>query len=108
MEVINLWRNPYFSKEMTDESDDEVYEEKPVNSDESQFNTPAHYWVPRILVATDMTAGFASGMTIKFFPLFFKEESLMSPIEVSFVAFSAYFCTSFLSYLGRKYIHKNR
>ena len=38
--------------------------------------------VPRVLFASNLMLGLASGMTIKFFPLFFKNECLMSPVGV--------------------------
>ena len=41
--------------------------------------------VPRILFASNLMFGVASGMTIKFFPLFFKNECGMSPVGVQAV-----------------------
>ena len=70
-------------------------------SQRSEKELAAAYWIPRIIVGTDLMAGFASGMTIKFFPLFFKEESQMSPIEVNIVLFFAYFFVSLFSYFAR-------
>ncbi|GBG24664.1 Hypothetical Protein FCC1311_008822 [Hondaea fermentalgiana] len=43
----------------------------------------AKFWIPRITLACDVSFGLASGMTIKFFPLFFKEETGMSPGQVN-------------------------
>ena len=41
--------------------------------------------VPRILFASNLMFGVASGMTIKFFPLFFKNKCGMSPVAVQAV-----------------------
>lgn len=72
----------------------------------STFDTAAHYWIPRIVVGSDLLVGFASGMTVKFFPLFFKEESLMSPIEVSAVYVATFFLIALFSYFARTFAAK--
>jgi MFS family permease len=41
--------------------------------------------IPLIAAISDVISGLASGMTIKFFPLFFENECLMSPIMVSVI-----------------------
>lgn len=46
-------------------------------------------WIPYIIFAQDMIASIGSGMTIKFFPLFFKDEIGMTPSQVQ-----AIFCIS--------------
>ena len=85
------------------EDDDNVGETTLSKEDDAseQISSSARYWVPRIIVGSDLIAGFASGMTIKFFPLFFKEESLMTPSQVSWVTFIVFFMISFFSYLAR-------
>mmetsp|Transcript_40990 Transcript_40990/g.65929 ORF Transcript_40990/g.65929 Transcript_40990/m.65929 type:complete len:489 (-) Transcript_40990:5249-6715(-) len=45
----------------------------------------AKYWVPRIVVTADIISGLASGMTIKFFPLFFKDETHLQPTAVNLI-----------------------
>lgn len=40
-------------------------------------------WVPRFILIADMIASLASGMTIKFFPLFFVNETNLSPVQVN-------------------------
>jgi len=45
----------------------------------------AKYIIPRVVLSSDILFGLANGMTIKFFPLFFKNECGMSPASVSFV-----------------------
>ena len=39
-------------------------------------------WIPYVLTASDLMASLGSGMTIKFFPLFFKETVKLDPIRV--------------------------
>lgn len=46
-------------------------------------------WIPGTVILSDVIGGLASGMTIKFFPLFFENESHMSPVLVSVI-----FCIS--------------
>lgn len=45
----------------------------------------AKKFIPYIVLASDITFGIASGMTIKFFPLFFKEETGLSPASVNLI-----------------------
>jgi MFS family permease len=45
----------------------------------------ALYWVPRIVLTSDILFGIASGTTVKFFPLFFKTETGLSPAQVNLV-----------------------
>mmetsp|Transcript_10328 Transcript_10328/g.20310 ORF Transcript_10328/g.20310 Transcript_10328/m.20310 type:complete len:506 (-) Transcript_10328:120-1637(-) len=73
---------------------DEPLESQPLNGGAGDATTTsaarqslrgAKYWIPRITLACDICFGLASGMTIKFFPLFFKEETGMSPGQVNFI-----------------------
>ena len=41
--------------------------------------------VPYITIAADIISGFGSGMTIKFYPLFFKNKLHLSPIQVNLI-----------------------
>eukprot|EP00924_Labyrinthula_sp_SR-Ha-C_P003174 augustus_masked-scaffold_15-processed-gene-1.37-mRNA-1 protein AED:0.42 eAED:0.42 QI:0/-1/0/1/-1/1/1/0/460 len=61
----------------------------------------AYKYVPVLMTSSDMIGGVASGMTIKFFPLFFKEETGLSPIAVSCVMLCATLSVSFGSYFAR-------
>ncbi len=40
-------------------------------------------WIPFILATSDIIIGLASGMTIKFFPIFFKDEVALKPLYVN-------------------------
>lgn len=42
-------------------------------------------WIPFIITSSDILYGIASGMTIKFFPLFFEFKSNMHPTSVSLI-----------------------
>eukprot|EP00667_Euglena_gracilis_P010472 EG_transcript_10655 len=42
-------------------------------------------WVPWLMVLSDVIFGVASGMTVKFFPLFFQNEVGLSPVAVNVV-----------------------
>uniref|UniRef100_A0A7S3V2F7 Major facilitator superfamily (MFS) profile domain-containing protein n=1 Tax=Aplanochytrium stocchinoi TaxID=215587 RepID=A0A7S3V2F7_9STRA len=61
----------------------------------------ALYWVPRLLAFSDVVLALASGMTIKFFPLFFKEETLLAPIEVNVVFLTTSIGVAITSVLAR-------
>lgn len=46
---------------------------------------PSLLYVPSMIAIADVISGLASGMTIKFFPIFFANDLHLSPIEVSSV-----------------------
>jgi len=58
--------------------------------------------VPYIITISDFIKAFAAGMTIKFFPLFFKNEVYMSPAQVSAISATTYFLLTFFIYLSGK------
>merc|ERR1719320_274823 len=58
--------------------------------------------VPYIITISDFIKAFAAGMTIKFFPLFFKNEVNMSPAQVSAISATTYFLLIFFIYLSGK------
>ncbi len=43
---------------------------------------PARY-VPHVIIGSDLVSGFGSGMTVKFFPLFFSQKLKLSPISTN-------------------------
>jgi len=58
--------------------------------------------VPYIIIISDFIKAFASGMTIKFFPLFFKNEVNMTPIQVNAIRAVTFFLLIFSTYLSGK------
>jgi hypothetical protein len=42
-------------------------------------------WVPRVILAGDLVISVASGMTIKFFPLFFQKETSLTPLQTNLI-----------------------
>lgn len=52
-------------------------------------------WIPYIIFAQDLVTSLGSGMTIKFFPLFFKDEIGMTPSQVQII-----FCVAPLAMVG--------
>merc|ERR1711957_861365 len=54
-------------------------------------------WVPWIVGLSDIVLGLASGMTIKFFPLFFQNEAHLSPMAVNAIYVISPFCVSGIS-----------
>lgn len=53
-------------------------------------------WIPGVLALTDCVMGLASGMTIKFFPIFFKDKVEIRP-PACVCASIASFCTAGIS-----------
>ena len=51
--------------------------------------------VPYVIVASDFTMGVASGMTIRFFPLFFQHEVGLSPVRVNAIYAVVMVCLAF-------------
>lgn len=54
-----------------------------VDRSKSSTKSKALKWVPRICAFADICSGLASGMTIKFFPLFFRYDVGLSPVSVN-------------------------
>ena len=46
-----------------------------------QFLT--HQYIPHVIIFSDLISGFGSGMTVKFFPLFFSQKLKLSPIATN-------------------------
>lgn len=65
-------------------------------------NVKYGHLVPYIITAGDFIKAFAAGMTIKFFPLFFKNEVNMTPLQVNVVNATTYFLLIFFTYLSGK------
>lgn len=59
---------------------------------------PVPMWtIPYFLLTTDVLFGLASGMTIKFFPLFFRNEVNLSPVSICLVYIAAYVLMAMLT-----------
>ena len=43
----------------------------------------SNHYVPHVIVFSDLISGFGSGMTVKFFPLFFSQKLKLSPIATN-------------------------
>jgi len=67
----------------------------------SYFGLSAKH-IPLIVTVTDCVYGLASGMTIKFFPLFFENELLFGPIFVNAIYAAVPLCMAIMSYLAQK------
>jgi hypothetical protein len=62
----------------------------PTKSDEEQWNPndpseKLRVWVPYVIVMTDINSMLASGMSVKFFAVFFKENMHMTPTSVTII-----------------------
>jgi len=92
-----------------DESDSpaETLEETPLsdNSTTEEASPCCSYnpkWIPYIIFVQGLVLAIGSGMTIKFFPLFFKDEVGMSPSQVQIVYCVVPFVMVITSTLGSK------
>jgi MFS family permease len=56
-------------------------------------------WIPYILFVSSLVIALGSGMTVKFFPLFFKDDIGMTPSQVQGVYVCAPLASTLLSYL---------
>eukprot|EP00668_Euglena_longa_P015848 GGOE01020014.1.p1 GENE.GGOE01020014.1~~GGOE01020014.1.p1 ORF type:complete len:356 (+),score=61.40 GGOE01020014.1:287-1354(+) len=54
-------------------------------------------WVPWVIGISNILSGLAAGMTIKFFPLFFKNEVHLSPVAVNLIFFANPLCLALMS-----------
>lgn len=62
-------------------------------------------YIPVILTLSDVLYGLASGMTIKFFPLFFKDVVRLSPAFLHFVLAGQPLCIAVGSIVVRSIAH---
>merc|ERR1740139_1907599 len=73
------------SEEDTVGDDDSNYDEgEIINSEEAEI-VQRRIWIPYVLFASDLVVAFGSGMTVKFFPVFFKDDCNLSPISVQII-----------------------
>mmetsp|Transcript_27909 Transcript_27909/g.93928 ORF Transcript_27909/g.93928 Transcript_27909/m.93928 type:complete len:547 (-) Transcript_27909:60-1700(-) len=73
------------------------------DDDEPTHHLHPHSWrVPYIVFATDFIIALGSGMTVKFFPLFFKNDCGMSPTRVQCIAVAVSLAMAAASSLGTR------
>uniref|UniRef100_A0A7S2S739 Major facilitator superfamily (MFS) profile domain-containing protein n=1 Tax=Mucochytrium quahogii TaxID=96639 RepID=A0A7S2S739_9STRA len=99
---FDITQSPYVA--LADDAGDLEVEEDPLVLEQlgnSSFEV-AKYRIPRIVLMSDVFFGLASGMTIKFFPLFFKEEVQMSPASVNWIYVVSPMCVVSLSILANR------
>ena len=80
-EALHVQEQAY--EALQEEEEVETQEEPSQESQKARWE--ASVWVPRVCCTADMMFGIASGMTIKFFPLFFKEETKLVPSRVNII-----------------------
>jgi hypothetical protein len=71
-----------------------------INDGKRRWNCVTSSKIPHVLVFSDLISGLASGMTIKFFPLFFARKVWLSPVAVQsiYIALPAFMiATSFVA-----------
>jgi MFS family permease len=65
------------------------------------FGLKPHH-IPYLCTSADIVFGLASGMTIKFFPLFFKDEVSLSPVQVNMIFCATPFIMSIAVLIGER------
>jgi MFS family permease len=73
-----------FPQSLVEQSDAAATLDEP-HEDRSRIMVQRRKFIPYINFASQLIFGIASGMTIKFFPLFFKDEVNMSPSQVQLI-----------------------
>ena len=74
-----------------DEDDEEAGPQAAADTPEEEANAAyarlkeRRKWIPYILFCSSLTVSLASGMTVKFFPLFFKDDVGLSPTQVQII-----------------------
>mmetsp|Transcript_18601 Transcript_18601/g.28118 ORF Transcript_18601/g.28118 Transcript_18601/m.28118 type:complete len:498 (-) Transcript_18601:737-2230(-) len=73
-----------------DRSSSEMDDNNHASNDNNQQQQPStlqkrQQWIPYIIFTQDLVGALGSGMTIKFFPLFFKDEVGMTPSQVQMI-----------------------
>jgi len=76
--------------------------EEPDNPSSSEDDTmkERQKWIPYILFSASLLMSIGSGMTVKFFPLFFKDDIGMTPTEVQLIYFFVPLTLTVFSGLG--------
>ena len=72
-------------------------------SDAQQYKAPrtlSKTAIPYFLATSDVLFGLASGMTIKFFPIFFLRQVELSPIGTNFIMAGTPLCIATMSFLA--------
>eukprot|EP00532_Pseudo-nitzschia_australis_P000088 CAMPEP_0168204518 /NCGR_PEP_ID=MMETSP0139_2-20121125/25437_1 /TAXON_ID=44445 /ORGANISM="Pseudo-nitzschia australis, Strain 10249 10 AB" /LENGTH=571 /DNA_ID=CAMNT_0008130455 /DNA_START=53 /DNA_END=1768 /DNA_ORIENTATION=+ len=72
----------------SDQSDEEIENGSPISSSPETTQTilqKRQEWIPYLTFIAGLISSLGSGMTVKFFPLFFKDEVGMSPSQVQVV-----------------------
>mmetsp|Transcript_9044 Transcript_9044/g.12124 ORF Transcript_9044/g.12124 Transcript_9044/m.12124 type:complete len:541 (+) Transcript_9044:210-1832(+) len=70
------------------------------------FSPSSPHFVPLMLSGSDFINALASGMTVKFFPLFFQFKSNMSPLGVSIVYLIIPLACAFVSFVNERIAKK--
>ena len=65
-----------------------------------QFRSLSKKCVPYFLASSDVLFGLASGMTIKFFPIFFLKQVALPPIGTNFILAGTPLCVAIMSQLA--------
>eukprot|EP00980_Cylindrotheca_fusiformis_P005485 scaffold1169_cov120-Cylindrotheca_fusiformis.AAC.35 len=75
---------------------------EPLSQSESSSYCLSQKWIPYIVFSQGLILAIGSGMTVKFFPLFFKDEVGMSPSQVQVVYFIVPLVMVIASTIGSK------
>ncbi|KAL3136845.1 hypothetical protein ABBQ38_005552 [Trebouxia sp. C0009 RCD-2024] len=67
--------------------------------------TVSEQYIPYLLATSDVLFGLASGMTIKFFPIFFLKQVALPPIGTNFVLAGTPLCVAIMSSLAAPISH---
>jgi MFS family permease len=90
------------SSEENVNDDDEDESEDNQNHNTSYYGLPSTRVIPVFVATTDLLSGLASGMSIRYFPIFFVNNLHLSPVTVQIVYFLAPMTRAVLFYVANR------
>ena len=105
--IIMLFLKDHHS--MGDESEGILAENRKEHKKEKGFSLKSHKAVPLILITSSFIIGTGAGMTVKFFPVFFRDIYGFKPIAVQIILGISFFVTGLISLYAQKHsVRKGR
>jgi len=89
--------------EMGDKSEGILAEDDPTEVEDKKFSLKNRRAVPVILVTSSFIIGTGAGMTVKFFPVFFRDIYGLQPVAVQIVLGVSFFVTGLISVYTQKH-----
>lgn len=97
---VSLYQNDKFSlaEDESSTNDDSVA----LGKEDTTNALSSHFGIPLVLVGLSVIIGFGAGMTVMFFPLFFKEIYHLTPIQVNTIVGFTNLFTAFAGLIAQR------